>query len=202
MRQAAMRKRNHKPGGTAADEFSSTAVFITPMLDMAFQLLTFFVFTYNPTPMESRFTIGLAKGNISGGSSTEKPRDKPKVSPHRETHIKPLVMIVAKAKEDRTLDSLDLVVGDTSKPIRRAFFDEKVPLEDTLKKLDEELRATRKSLPSENRIVIQSTPRLKWDIGMKLMDACRAPIELKTEDGKTKTVPLFSNVDLDLIRGR
>jgi len=30
-------------------------VQITPMLDMAFQLLTFFILTYRPAPTEGRF---------------------------------------------------------------------------------------------------------------------------------------------------
>ena len=32
---------------------------ITPMLDMAFQLLTFFVLTYRPTPTEGQFSMNL-----------------------------------------------------------------------------------------------------------------------------------------------
>ena len=32
---------------------------ITPMLDMAFQLLTFFIMTYNPTPVEGQLSLDL-----------------------------------------------------------------------------------------------------------------------------------------------
>lgn len=32
---------------------------ITPMLDMAFQLLTFFVLTYHPAPIEGQFSMSL-----------------------------------------------------------------------------------------------------------------------------------------------
>ncbi len=32
---------------------------ITPMLDMAFQLLTFFVLTYHPAPVEGQFSMSL-----------------------------------------------------------------------------------------------------------------------------------------------
>jgi biopolymer transport protein ExbD len=32
---------------------------ITPMLDMAFQLLTFFIMTFNPAPAEGQFTMNL-----------------------------------------------------------------------------------------------------------------------------------------------
>jgi biopolymer transport protein ExbD len=207
-----MARWKRQESGSAADEFSNTAVFITPMLDMAFQLLAFFVFTYNPQPAETRFTIGLVKSNLSGGPSNETPRDKPKVSPSRQTDIKPLIMIVARENDKRELDRLDLVIGDSEKVIKSAIADKGVPLErtkdtpketvTTLEKLDQELRAARKNYPSEKRIVIQSTPRLKWEIGMKLMDACRAKVEIKDANDKIKFVPLFESVDLDLIRGR
>ena len=32
---------------------------ITPMLDMAFQLLTFFILTYHPMPVEGQFVMNL-----------------------------------------------------------------------------------------------------------------------------------------------
>jgi biopolymer transport protein ExbD len=34
-------------------------VQITPMLDMAFQLLTFFILTYHPSPIEGQFVMNL-----------------------------------------------------------------------------------------------------------------------------------------------
>ena len=47
------RKRKKKK----ADE--SLEIPITPMLDMAFQLLTFFVLTYTPAPTEGQFSMNL-----------------------------------------------------------------------------------------------------------------------------------------------
>ncbi len=41
---------------------SEVDVPITPMLDMAFQLLTFFVMTFNPTPVEVQYTMNLLPG--------------------------------------------------------------------------------------------------------------------------------------------
>ena len=32
---------------------------VTPMLDMAFQLLTFFILTYHPMPAEGQFVMNL-----------------------------------------------------------------------------------------------------------------------------------------------
>jgi biopolymer transport protein ExbD len=41
---------------------SDVDIPITPMLDMAFQLLTFFVMTFNPTPVEVQYTMNLLPG--------------------------------------------------------------------------------------------------------------------------------------------
>ena len=44
---------------------------ITPMLDMSFQLLAFFITTYNPTPTEGHLDVGLPAEK--GGQSTKLP---------------------------------------------------------------------------------------------------------------------------------
>lgn len=38
---------------------SEVEIQVTPMLDMAFQLLTFFIMTYNPSPIEGQFGLDL-----------------------------------------------------------------------------------------------------------------------------------------------
>lgn len=38
---------------------SEVEIQVTPMLDMAFQLLAFFIFTYQPTPVEGLFAMNL-----------------------------------------------------------------------------------------------------------------------------------------------
>jgi biopolymer transport protein ExbD len=45
---------------------------ITPMLDMSFQLLTFFVFTFRPTPMEGQLSLFLPK-EAGNATSMEAP---------------------------------------------------------------------------------------------------------------------------------
>lgn len=45
---------------------------ITPMLDMAFQLLTFFIFTYNPSQMEGHMDMSLP---ASGEARAQTPQD-------------------------------------------------------------------------------------------------------------------------------
>jgi biopolymer transport protein ExbD len=47
----------HKPKRQKTDE--EVQIPITPMLDMAFQLLTFFILTYKPAPTEVQFGMNL-----------------------------------------------------------------------------------------------------------------------------------------------
>ncbi|CAN5542129.1 hypothetical protein BH11PLA2_BH11PLA2_28130 [soil metagenome] len=63
-----MFKRKHKsPSAT----FVEPDLPITPMLDMSFQLLAFFITTFNPTPSEGHLDMALPK--IEGGPSTDTP---------------------------------------------------------------------------------------------------------------------------------
>jgi biopolymer transport protein ExbD len=48
---------------------------ITPMLDMAFQLLTFFILTYHPMPVEGQFVMNLLPAQPSTRMDAESPAD-------------------------------------------------------------------------------------------------------------------------------
>lgn len=59
--------RKHKPG----TDFVEPDLPITPMLDMSFQLLAFFILTFNPAPTEGQ--IALALPQEKGGPSDQIP---------------------------------------------------------------------------------------------------------------------------------
>ena len=48
---------------------------ITPMLDMAFQLLTFFILTYHPMPSEGQFLMNLLPPQPATSINAEAPSD-------------------------------------------------------------------------------------------------------------------------------
>jgi biopolymer transport protein ExbD len=50
---------------------------IAPMLDMAFQLLTFFVLTYRPAPQEGQYLMNLLPSQPATAMTAEAPSDKP-----------------------------------------------------------------------------------------------------------------------------
>jgi len=48
---------------------------VTPMLDMAFQLLTFFILTYRPAPAEGQFSMNLLPAQAATAMSKEAPKE-------------------------------------------------------------------------------------------------------------------------------
>src|SRR5260221_10265183 len=86
------------PYTTLFRDFNSTAIFITPMLDMAFQLLTFFVFTYHPSQLEVQFPVSLAAAD-PGGDKKPPPDKKP--SPREATLPPPSITVVARAADTK-----------------------------------------------------------------------------------------------------
>ena len=60
-----MKKRRHE----------EITIPITPMLDMAFQLLTFFILTYRPLPAEGQFSMNLLPAQPATVISKEAPKD-------------------------------------------------------------------------------------------------------------------------------
>ena len=62
-----MHRRRHRQSSA----FVEPDLPITPMLDMSFQLLAFFITTFNPTPTEGHIDVGLPAQK--GGPSTKLP---------------------------------------------------------------------------------------------------------------------------------
>ena len=81
---------------------------ITPMLDMAFQLLTFFVLTYKPAPSEGQFVMSLLPAQPATAMSAEAPSDKPSQNLPASLRTLPTVL---KAGEGGRL--AQIMVGET-----------------------------------------------------------------------------------------
>jgi hypothetical protein len=124
------------------------------MLDMAFQLLTFFVLTYHPAPSEVQFVMNLLPAQPATAISAEAPSDKP--SDNLPASIRTLPTIL-RAGEGGSL--AQIMVGDTAiatdpnelkLELDKYFQDKDLPFEQTLLKVD---------------------PRLKYSELMKVMNA-------------------------------
>jgi biopolymer transport protein ExbD len=161
--------RRHRSRYVEEEGFSDTAVFITPMLDMAFQVLTFFVFTYHPSALEGQFPITLASGE-QGGPATPADPDKP-ASPN-VTEVRPNTTVVARAHPGGQLASLEILSGGRRITIKPPEGKE-VPIEELLAELEDRLWQIKKQNASEDRIVLQASPHLRWEESMLVMDSCR-----------------------------
>jgi biopolymer transport protein ExbD len=117
---------------------------VTPMLDMAFQLLTFFVLTYKPAPSEVQFVMNLLPAQPATAISAEAPSDKPAENLPATLRTLPTAL---KAGEGGRL--AQIMVGETplatdpkalEAELEKYFSDPDLPFEQTLLKVDPRLR--------------------------------------------------------------
>jgi biopolymer transport protein ExbD len=178
----------------SGSEFSTTSVFVTPMLDMAFQILAFFVFTYSPTAVEGQFPITLAQGETAGEAPNVKPDQK--VASDQPTELRPTIFVEARAKERGKLASIRIRTPDgmtmISPPVGG---DEADKSEAMLKSLAGRLVELKKQNPSEDRITIEGTPTLRWEELMRVIDVCRRTKAMTSNTSKE----LFPKVNLGYI---
>ncbi len=194
--------------------FSDTALFITPMLDMAFQILTFFVFTYHPSALERQFPLTFVPGDQGGETSPTDPNQRASPTTGTSTAFK----IHAVAKENGRLASLELRVAgnkwlykmqqadptapftvEITTPTEREELSTRSNTEDEafellLKRLSQQLIELKKDTPNENRLDLQGSFRLRWKESMALMDAIR---EGKDKNGRV--VKLFPEIKTDIV---
>lgn len=170
-----MRKRRHrvKSDTGSGEEFSSTSIFVTPMLDMAFQILAFFAFTYHPTALEGQFPISLVQGETAGDK--DKPTDD-KVATDQPTELKSTLFIEVRAREKGKIGSIMVgsvnIKPDASEPDRTEGF---------IKALGNELLDLKDKNKTEDRMSIKGTPTLRWDEMMRVIDTARRSVDPKTK---------------------
>jgi biopolymer transport protein ExbD len=177
---------------------------ITPMLDMAFQLLVFFIVTYHPANLEAHID-GTLLPPTKTGVNTPKPNDPPPVSIDKDPETKDTVTVIVRAvtptdikqspgrytaesegqprritlKKKESPDKEDLV-GDA---------DQGDSLDDVLAKLLSELKKIKDvSEGTAVDVSVQADGELKHEYFIKVCDACKragfqnvgfiAPIEI------------------------
>lgn len=167
---------------------------ITPMLDMAFQLLMFFVMTYHPSNLEGQFPIQLTATEQQGGTNEEKKKPDATPSP-RLTEVTPAVTVMARATEKGRLESLEVTTLGGGRELIGEGRRGDEPSESMLATLQSSLNQIKRDLKSidsqEERLLLRASPYLRWEEIMHVLDACR-----RTKDG----TPLFRKVELDVLR--
>jgi len=144
-----------------ADPAPEVVLPITPMLDMAFQLLTFFILTYHPAGLEGQFELSLP-------SEQESKSDVPNP---KQTDADP----PPKVEADVTVVITTPTEGVNVSMISEIIIEEptgKVSVPDK-KALEERLRKVRATAANQSVIKLQADSHLKWDDVVGIADVCR-----------------------------
>ena len=139
---------------------------ITPMLDMAFQLLTFFVFTYHPSALEGQIEMTLPK---SGEAMASKPEDvNPNKPSDEELEVPSELTVIIKTQaggENPHMPHQYLVEAreGTTSPMTKK------------EELEAYLIKAKEGLTNKDDIKIRADSRLKYAYVMEVMDICHDP---------------------------
>jgi biopolymer transport protein ExbD len=139
---------------------SEVEIQVTPMLDMAFQLLTFFILTYAPAPVEGQYSMSLLPAAPAIDMNAPAPAETP---PADSADIPPLLRTLTTsvyAHPDGTLDHVS--VGEID-----------------LSDLDQ-LRTHLKTIKADptlpfDQAVIQADPTLSYSELMRVIDIFTGP---------------------------
>jgi biopolymer transport protein ExbD len=137
---------------------------VTPMLDMAFQLLAFFVMTYHPSDLEGQMDLSLPSEKITQAekSADVDPNAKPDPKPlDLPTNLTVLVRTQQDGSNDGRISALTLQDDAGSQPV------------DNLDKLLTELKSRQATVENKENIKIQADGKLKWDAVIQVMDVCQ-----------------------------
>ncbi|MGE3809348.1 MAG: ExbD/TolR family protein [Gemmataceae bacterium] len=135
---------------------------ITPMLDMAFQLLTFFIFTYNPSQLEGHMDMSLP---ATGEARAQTPQDvAPDAMADKAIAEPSEITIYARTHHD------GLHNGELNYPIDVENFTGKKPV-NSLPELTAYLKEINKD-GANNAVKLKAESGLKWEGIVSVMDAC------------------------------
>ncbi len=127
---------------------------VAPMLDMAFQLLTFFILTFKPLPTEGQFVMNLLPAQPATAMSAEAPSEAPSDQLPASLRTLPTVL---KAGQGGVLS--EITVGEAVIPTDQAALE---------KELDKYLQDP--NLPFDQTL-LKVDPNLKYSEVMKVVNA-------------------------------
>jgi biopolymer transport protein ExbD len=136
---------------------------ITPMLDVAFQVLLFFILTYHP----AQFVEGqmeLALPDAAKAQAATPLEAKPDPSMPGEAELPSEITVVVRTKHDGSHDG-----GISQISVQERQGSQDFPDQETLRKYLEEARS---GLTNQNDIKIRAESELKYGSVIEIMDAC------------------------------
>jgi biopolymer transport protein ExbD len=141
----------------ADDSGSRVALPITPMLDMTFQLLFFFLVSFHPVAPEGEMALPLLVEK--GGGRLALPAGAPRFPSD--------LTVLVRTGLDGVND------GDISALAVRTAEGKEIPIDGGVAGLKAKLTEMRKELTQKDNIKVQGDGKLKVKSLMKVMDACK-----------------------------
>jgi biopolymer transport protein ExbD len=138
---------------------------VTPMLDMAFQLLAFFVMTYHPSDLEGQMELSLPSEAISQAKDKEDIKQDAQVDKEQDLKLSANLTVIVRTQRDNINNGL--ISGISLQD------DAGTGAVDTLDKLREELKSRRATVENKENIKIQADGKLKWEEVINVMDVCQ-----------------------------
>jgi biopolymer transport protein ExbD len=146
------------------DPPTGVQVAITPMLDMTFQLLFFFLLNYHPSMLEGQMSMALPPDKSE--AKAEKPQDVSTANDAETDTLPADLTVVIKTQNDGfnngTITQLQLVGREGPQDVKN--------LDDLLAKLKE--AKANGGLQNANDIKLQPDSKLSWASVLKVMDVC------------------------------
>lgn len=143
---------------------------ITPMLDMAFQLLAFFIFTYNPSDLEGHMDLSLPAAGEAKAKDMQ--QVDPKSTPDTELELPSEITVTLKGKLADPTEIDKVLVQHRAGETMLWSSDDNLKGIDPLDALSAFLQRERVGLTNQNDIKIQADGRIRYRLIMAVMDRC------------------------------
>lgn len=143
-----------------SDDRIEVEIPVTPMLDMAFQLLTFFIFTYHPSEMEGQMEMAMAGGR---GGGIDRPIDDPPLDDLQG----PAVVVRVRTQQGDQAGAIVYPI-EINADVAHGVANSVGELETHLRQL-----RTGGQLLGKSGATVEVDRRLKWAFAVEVMDACK-----------------------------
>jgi biopolymer transport protein ExbD len=141
---------------------------VTPMLDMAFQLLAFFVMTYHPSDLEGQMELSLPSEEVTKAQDASEVKDNAESDKDKPLDLPAKLSVMERTQRDGANNGLISGVG-----LQDEAGQQQVDVSTGLDKLLAELKKRREGLENNDNIKIQADRKLKWDKVVQVMDVCK-----------------------------